>query len=217
MSANHETHGGSRSDLDWLAFQYIAGELSVDDEEQFEARLSTEPAVGEAVARVVALGEAVCRTFADATSESTPDCPAIRSTASGSRELAIQPGFGAKFSVLTATCVIVAALLISFRGNNAEWSGATTVTQATPAETMEGSPQVGVTPSEHKSLLLQTWTDARESIAALDGDVLTEIAAIELAEPRADLDGDVPDWMFVAVELSYGSGPGDSNGNVLEN
>lgn len=207
MSANHETHGEGRSDLDWLAFQYVAGELSAEDEVQFETRLAAEPEVAEAVARAVALGETVSLAFAVASNESASSHQTVRPLSKVSRKSTSQSVAGRTVSVLTAACVIVAALLISFRGDEASQQVAHEQTRDTSTET----------PADVNSLLLQTWTDARESIAALDGDVVTEVAATDLAESRTDLAGDVPDWMFVAVELSYRSEPGNPNRNVLEN
>jgi hypothetical protein len=47
------------TDLDWLAFQYVNDELTADDAEQFEARLSEDQAAREAVAQAVLLCQAV--------------------------------------------------------------------------------------------------------------------------------------------------------------
>ena len=207
MSANLETHGDGRSDLDWLAFQYVAGELSTDEEEQFETRLAVEAEVAEAVARAVALGESVSLAFAVASDEPADDSRTVRPQTHVSRALRSQSVAGRTVSVLTAACVIVAALMISFRGDDSTQQIALEQTRGTSTETS----------TDVSSLLLQTWTDARESIAALDGDAVTEVAATDLSESRTELAGDVPDWMFVAVELSYRAEPGNSSGNILEN
>ncbi len=47
------------NDLDWLAFQYVNDELSAEEAEQFEARLSEDQAAREAVAEAVLLCQAV--------------------------------------------------------------------------------------------------------------------------------------------------------------
>jgi anti-sigma-K factor RskA len=47
------------SDLDWLAFQYVAGELSAIECEAFELRLADDQAAREAVARAVDLSGAL--------------------------------------------------------------------------------------------------------------------------------------------------------------
>jgi anti-sigma factor RsiW len=46
-------------ELNWLAFRYVAGELSADEQAAFEARLDTEQPAREAVAREVELAQAV--------------------------------------------------------------------------------------------------------------------------------------------------------------
>jgi hypothetical protein len=49
-----------REDLDWLAFQYVAGELASDEVSDFEERLAHDQAACEAVARAVELTSAIC-------------------------------------------------------------------------------------------------------------------------------------------------------------
>lgn len=49
----------TESDREWLAFRYIAGELSGDETAAFEAELESSQAAREAVARAVELSQAV--------------------------------------------------------------------------------------------------------------------------------------------------------------
>ncbi|MFN0021962.1 MAG: hypothetical protein ACKVP0_27250 [Pirellulaceae bacterium] len=49
----------TKDDREWLAFRYIAGELSGDETVAFEAELETSQVVREAVARAVELSQAV--------------------------------------------------------------------------------------------------------------------------------------------------------------
>lgn len=49
----------SQPDLDWLAFQYAAGELQGSELEAFEKLLATDERVGTALAQAVLLGQAV--------------------------------------------------------------------------------------------------------------------------------------------------------------
>ncbi|MEQ8790756.1 MAG: hypothetical protein RIC55_30945 [Pirellulaceae bacterium] len=53
MSPNSEN-------LNWLAFRYIASEMSAEEQQQFEVRLADDQSVREAVEEAVALHEAVC-------------------------------------------------------------------------------------------------------------------------------------------------------------
>jgi len=50
-------------DLDWLAFQYAAGELDGDELSAFELRLATDLDACEALAKAVTLGEVVAAQF----------------------------------------------------------------------------------------------------------------------------------------------------------
>lgn len=52
------------NDLDWLAFRYVAAELSDADRIQFERRLDEDAAAREAVAQAVALTQAIAATKA---------------------------------------------------------------------------------------------------------------------------------------------------------
>ncbi len=65
----HPTHSGdadpSESDLDWLAFCYLAEELSVEDRIAFESRLEHDQLAREALARAVELSLATRHVFAD--------------------------------------------------------------------------------------------------------------------------------------------------------
>ncbi|MBC7851853.1 MAG: hypothetical protein IAF94_00310 [Pirellulaceae bacterium] len=49
----------SESDREWLAFRYVAGELTGDDAAAFEAELETSQVAREAVARAVELTQAI--------------------------------------------------------------------------------------------------------------------------------------------------------------
>ena len=49
----------AKSDLPWLAFRYVAGELAGDEAAAFERRLDTDQGAREAVAEVVELSGAV--------------------------------------------------------------------------------------------------------------------------------------------------------------
>src|SRR6476620_4333326 len=49
----------SESDRDWLAFRYISGDLSDDEAAALETELETSQSCREAVARAVALAQAI--------------------------------------------------------------------------------------------------------------------------------------------------------------
>ncbi len=60
MNESDPVHDGSESELFWLAFRYVEGELAPEDAAQFELRLENEQAAREAVAEAAKLGLAVC-------------------------------------------------------------------------------------------------------------------------------------------------------------
>lgn len=66
-----------QDDLDWLAFCYIADELSPADEEAFERRLADDQRAREAVARAVDLTMAVAAAGAAPSPRTTPASGAI--------------------------------------------------------------------------------------------------------------------------------------------
>jgi hypothetical protein len=55
--------------LDWLAFRYIAGELTADDEELFEQRLAEDQTARDAVDQAVELQEAIRLASSEAASD----------------------------------------------------------------------------------------------------------------------------------------------------
>lgn len=89
---NNEQHQGD----DWLVFQYLAGELSVSEVDQFESRLAEDLPLQEAVAREVELTGAVAAAF-DATAE-----PAVKAVGAESRS-------SRWIVIATAVCVTVVA------------------------------------------------------------------------------------------------------------
>ena len=83
------------NELDWLAFQYIAGELAADDCDRFEEQLAGDQAAREAVARAVELSGAIQRAHSPAAPvDIIRESRSIRESQRGSRRLAIQMSAG---------------------------------------------------------------------------------------------------------------------------
>jgi hypothetical protein len=59
MASEPKRERDDASELDWLAFRYVAGEMAVEEAEAFEGRLDQDQEAREAVARVVELAGAV--------------------------------------------------------------------------------------------------------------------------------------------------------------
>ena len=57
----------SNNELDWVAYNYVAGEMSAEESNQFEVRLATDQAAREAVAASVALLQAISLAGRDVT------------------------------------------------------------------------------------------------------------------------------------------------------
>lgn len=215
MAANHELDGNDRTELDWLAFQYVAGELSADEAEQFESRLLCDFAAAEAVSRAVALGEAVSLALDVWTTNVDQETDRGVAPLQG-RKIVSRPATGRIISVLTAACAIVAALLIAFRGDGLLRQRPEQVQLAALSDSTSENREAG-RHAEIDSLLLETWTEARESIAALESDPLSDGISAEPLDARPEVTSDVPDWLFVAVELSYEDAVGNPQREVLEN
>ena len=82
-------------ELDWLAFRYIAGEMSAEEADVFEARLAVEQDAREAVASAVQLSQAVV-------SLSSLDQPIKLRPRSRSRQ------WSAIISLVTVACLMMA-------------------------------------------------------------------------------------------------------------
>ncbi|HEX5104862.1 MAG TPA: hypothetical protein VFV87_13675 [Pirellulaceae bacterium] len=59
MRNEHKHEHDCQNQLDWSAFCYLSGEMSLTDTEQFEARLADDQAAREALARMVELTQVV--------------------------------------------------------------------------------------------------------------------------------------------------------------
>ena len=69
-----ESRARPDSDLSWLAFRYVAGEMDRDEAEAFESRLDQDQSAREAVAEAVALAGAIARLEPATSRPSSPHC-----------------------------------------------------------------------------------------------------------------------------------------------
>jgi len=72
-------YDSDQNDLDWLAFRYVAGELTPDQTTQFERRLADDQTARDAVAETVGLAQAIGAL--DAAEWAALECPATASLA----------------------------------------------------------------------------------------------------------------------------------------
>lgn len=209
-----------RSDLDWLAFQYIAGELSVDDAAQFESRLAIDQMAREAVAAAVELSEvaaiAECRPVELAHAQATHSQSTHWQSSLSRRALAQRnwvrgfawAGWGA------AACLLCLALIQ--QSNWKPWghqdSLASQDSASSDSEVMGnsanlGNTSIGSTTSIGNTVriantnapeLALAWVHARTTVSLDEALVVAE--ASEVDEGRLDEFGtSAPSWMLAGV------------------
>ena len=61
MNTNDPNSQKHENDLDWLAFLYVADELSAEEKSSFEERLADDPQACAAVAQAIEISQLVCQ------------------------------------------------------------------------------------------------------------------------------------------------------------
>lgn len=179
MSSKH------REDLDWLAFRYVAAELSAAESREFEDRLERDQEAREAVGRVV---EVTCVVRSLDWDDTGPRVTPVRRRHVWHQRRSVQ-----WFAALAVGLALAVLVWGPPRGEPDGWR--------------DGSPAGGLVPSE----LALVWSSARtEWDAESDADGWEKIEP-GIAEPGIASDRrfeapwddeaaiDTPDWMFVAV------------------
>lgn len=171
VDQKHDKH----EELSWLAFRYVAGELTAAETEQFEEQLATDQAAREAVAHSVELYHAVAAAEAGVAAE--PVTIAARARTTWSQRL-----------VWISTGAAAAAVLV-VAGWNASglWSSA-------PAKPSV-SPDLAKAWTAVRADVALADGPVRPMIADLTDAELATIAEEELALPM-----DTPSWMTAAVQ-----------------
>jgi len=199
-------------ELDWLAFCYVADELSLDEAAAFENRLADDQTAREAVARAVHLTCAVA-----ALGDEDRDRAAPVSVARGARRRR------SVFARLLCTAIAAAACLaavLAYRHDRGVQRVAS-LRQSTPSaqqiESSEGSPEQ----------LAVIWSRTREEWAALPWDDWAADLSAGAGEPdgspappaegAADEDALAanlpPSWMLAAVQ-SFGGRTDTEDGSI---
>lgn len=171
----HEPAYPQQQELSWLAFRYVAGELTAAETEQFEEQLATDQAAREAVAHSVELYHAVAAAEADVVAESVTIAATSRTT--WSQRL-----------VWISTGAAAAAVLVV-----AGWN-ATGLWSSSPAKPSV-SPDLANAWTTVQADLALAEEPSRPMIADLSDAELASIAEEELALPM-----DTPSWMTAAVQ-----------------
>jgi len=197
-------------DLDWLAFCYIADELSPDEREAFESQLANDQGAREAVARAVDLTRAVAAVDAEGRNLATPASLAARLW----RRTGVAGRLGWT-AVAIAACLVVVLAHHTYRG---------IAPVATSPQDARGGKQVG-TSDRLPAQLAVVWSRTREELAAWQFDDWTADSLDEgdgadesppfPPEDHADEDAfganTPPSWMLAAVRAVAG-GPGAEDG-----
>jgi hypothetical protein len=181
-----------RSELDWLAFQYVAGELPADEAARFEERLAVDQQACEAVADAVELAEVTCtvieRPVVELSAAKQPRLDWARSVA--------WMGCGA------AACLMFVAL-VQPANRNLRPSNHEPVANSGSANS--GSASSGSASGESRELAL-AWAMARTNTPAVTVDDVSEIGAVEISdvsgqeEKRSEDDViSTPSWMLAGV------------------
>jgi hypothetical protein len=174
-----------QADLDWLAYQYVAGEMSAADQDAFEGRLATDQAARESVAAAVELVAACQAAF-----ERRPVVKPIKT--SPQRRTAL------RLAVLSAALAasITIAWLGQFQGRGSDPGLADRDTQD------RGSSWVGSESSGGPQLAM-IWADLGENMTpeiASVGETTAEAAEVNGSAANGD-DNDLvaPDWLMAAL------------------
>lgn len=180
-----------QNNLDWLAFQYVAGEMSPPEADAFEARLLDDQHAREAVAAAVELCQAV-----EATCSMASDAvPATVLSASRSATWMVPAAW---LTLGAAACLLVVASI--------HWLDSSTP----PA-----SKWVASSASEHDLELALAWSDVRElqsqgfeADPAIDNDddSLESSFSDEIESESSD-PLDAPSWIVNALAEREGESP----------
>ena len=180
-----------QDELRWLAFRYVADELSPDEQSAFEGQLTENQAAREAVAEAVAMAAAVYQVAASDTGLRSPQ---RRPLASSRRSV------GGAVALLT-TAAAALMLLLAVQSRHSEMNagrgidsvqGGDLASSMPPGEygrlALVWSQSLAEPPSaEHDSEMLETKGDPMEDHVAVD----------DWANP-AELPA-APSWMYAAV------------------
>lgn len=185
---NHFTpQTATGGDLDWVAFCYVADELSANDRESFEQRLAEDTNACEAVARAMRVAEATSMAFHSIADNSASVEPEISSR-------------GRRNTRATAVAATVAVVLVAMLSVMPRFD---TEPAADSAEVADASEIVGLWTTS-QDLMTESSAESNEPPAS-EGLKANETSLAELSV-------DVPDWLLVALEAESAGGS-----EILEN
>lgn len=171
------------SDLEWLAFQYVANELSEQECLQFESLLSEKQSAREALAHATQLVAGLKSIAAQSVAQETVASAQQPETTTTTR--------WAFWGLLTTAAAVVLLVPSLFKS--------TGTTDNTTIPTAQTEPS-----TEDAEYLLSLWAESsQESNVALTSNMNTE--TVEFSDQQnvlADNQSlEVPDWLYTAVSL----------------
>ncbi len=196
-----------RLELDWLAFQYIAGELTAEETVGFEDRLAVDQEAREAVARAVELAEVA--TFAEDRPVELVTIKAPGAARPGAaRPGAARPGVVAAvwtrrlawMACGAAACLLLIVFVQPFGTNQLTTVNDLAVNDLTVNnKTVNNNNETGESPE-----LALAWAQARADASADDASEAGDGPAVD--ENGSEEDGiAAPSWMLAAVAgLTFG-------------
>lgn len=171
------------SDLEWLAFQYVANELSEQECLQFEALLAEKQSAREALAHATQLVAGL--------KSITPQSVAQETVAAAQQPVATSTTRWAFWGLLTTAAAVVLLVPSLFKSTGTTDTPTISTAQTEPS-------------TEDAEYLLSLWAESsQESNVALTSNMNTE--TVEFSDQQnvlADNQSlEVPDWLYTAVSL----------------
>lgn len=171
------------SDLEWLAFQYVANELSEQECLQFEALLAEKQSAREALAHATQLVAGL--------KSITPQSVAQETVAADQQPVATSTTRWAFWGLLTTAAAVALLVPSLFKSTGTTDNPTISTTQTEPS-------------TEDAEYLLSLWAESsQESNVALTSNMNTE--TVEYSDQQnvlADNQSlEVPDWLYTAVSL----------------
>ena len=197
-----------RQKLDWLAFQFVSGELADGDAAAFEARLAHDEAACSAVADAVLLCESVRTVFTGDECEVCRDpvthCTPVKPSTSAVRRRRVAVAVTGLVAMLLFVVLTLPWLGGSFDNGIAQHD------RKAPAADMKDSASTRTHEAEE---MLRLWADPDNAPLMVE-----EPADVRPANDDLDsLVADIPDWLMVAVQAEAGLFVPESAERVKEN
>jgi hypothetical protein len=182
----------SDRELDWLAFRYIAGELTDGESSEFESRLATDQEACEAVSKAVELAEVT--SMANRGPLVEVSLPRASNHPDWTRRVAWM------------VCGAAACLVLMVIAQHVESKGPAAIASGgSKTELVDGQPGAGTPEGRRLSggspELALAWVQARSSATAIE---LADASGSPADEPGLDVTGlseiTAPTWMVAALE-----------------